>query len=345
MSSDDNRRLVEPLTGREQEVLALLVQGKTNRQVAETLVLSLNTVKWYNRQIYGKLGVANREELVERARELGLVPPEQEQAPSPYPLPVASTPLIGRETELSELRRLLQDGARLVSLVGPGGIGKTRLALEAAHRLAAASQTAPPSSSSLALQGPEGLAPAIAQALRFTFVADLSRDEKAQLLDYLRGKSLLLVLDNFEHLVDGAGLLADIVQAAPGVKLLVTTRERLKLQAEQVYPLAGLGYSPRETPAEAAAEPAMQLFLHHARRVRPSFALREQDLPAFEQLFRLVGGMPLALILAATWVEMMGPAEIAAEVGGTWTSWNPITGTCPSGSAACGPCSTPPGPG
>jgi predicted ATPase len=153
------------------------------------------------------------------------------------------------------------------------------------------------------------------------------------------------VLDNFEHLLDGAGLLADIVQAAPGVKLLVTTRERLKLQAEQVYPLAGLAYAPRETPAEAAAEPAMQLFLHHARRVRPSFALREQDLPAFEQLFRLVGGMPLALILAATWVEMMGPAEIAAEVGGTWTSWKPATGTCPSGSAACGPCSTPPGPG
>jgi predicted ATPase/DNA-binding CsgD family transcriptional regulator len=315
MSSDDNRRLVEPLTGREQEVLALLVQGKTNRQVAETLVLSLNTVKWYNRQVYGKLGAANREEAAERARELGLVPPEQEQAPSPYPLPVASTPLIGRETELSELRRKLQDGARLVSLTGPGGIGKTRLALEAAYRLAAAFADGAAFVELAALQGPEGLVPAIAQALQFTFVADPSRDEKAQLLDYLRGKALLLVLDNFEHLLDGAGLLADIVRAAPGVKLLVTTRERLRLQAEQVYPLAGLVYTPRQTPAQAAAEPAMRLFLHHARRLRPSFALGELDLPAFEQLFRLVGGMPLALILAATWVGMMEPAQIVAEVG------------------------------
>jgi ATP/maltotriose-dependent transcriptional regulator MalT len=171
--------LVEPLTGREQEVLALLLQGVSNRAVAETLVLSLNTVKWYNRQIYGKLGVANREELVERARELGLVPPEQEQAPSPYPLPVASTPLIGRETELSELRRLLQDGARLVSLVGPGGIGKTRLALESAHRLGGSFDDGAAFVELAPLPGPEGLAPAMAQALRFTFVADPTRDEKA----------------------------------------------------------------------------------------------------------------------------------------------------------------------
>lgn len=316
MGSGGKAHLLEPLTDREQEVLELLAQGKTNREIADALVLSVNTVKWYNRQIYGKLGVGNREEAAARARELGLVEAEEEgSGAGRYNLPAKSMPLIGREEELAAVGALLAGEARLVTIVGPGGIGKTCLALEVAHQLAGRFGEGAAFADLAPLASAAGIVPAVAQALRFKPAGGAG--ERRQLLNYLQGKRLLLVLDNFEQLLDGAPLLAEILAAAPQVKLLVTSRERLKLRVEQVYALGGLAYSGWETLEQARQDPAVQLFMHYGRRVRPAYELLEEELAALQQMVQRVDGMPLALILAAAWLELLRPAEIAGEIEGS----------------------------
>jgi predicted ATPase/DNA-binding CsgD family transcriptional regulator len=314
LSTNGDQRYVDLLTGREQDVLHLLAQGKSNRELAEALVLSLNTVKWYARQVYAKLGVANREDAVARARELGLL---AEAAPAlQHTLPAAATPLIGRERELAEVQELLDGDARLISLVGPGGIGKTHLALEAARKHAGFFTDGAAFANLAPLRSAEGIVPALAQVLRFKPAggAGERRDARQQLLDYLRDKALLLVLDNFEHLQAGAALLSDILAAAPQVTLLVTSRERLMLRVEHVYALQGLAFSDWQTVEEAQEAPAVRLFVHYGRRVRPGFALRAEELEALQQLVQLVAGMPLALILASAWLELLSPSEIASEI-------------------------------
>jgi predicted ATPase len=253
---------------------------------------------------------------------------EYEAGPARSRLPEPETPLIGREVELAGVLSLLRDGARLVSIVGPGGIGKTRLALEVAHRIAAESDGARAEGAGpgirvafidlVSISEAPNLVPAMARALEMAFEKGDWVDLKRLLLDYLKGKEMLLLLDNFEHMLDGVSLLNEILQAAPRVKLLVTSRERLRLQAEHVFPLAGLGYSgrtpPWTTPVEANRDPAVQLFRHHARRVRPAFRLRGEHLTPLQEIIHLTEGMPLALILAAGWVRALDLAEIVTEL-------------------------------
>jgi tetratricopeptide (TPR) repeat protein len=135
------------------------------------------------------------------------------------------------------------------------------------------------------------------------------------LLGYLRHKELLLVLDNFEHLLDGAGLLASVLRSAPSVTLLVTSRQRLKLLGETVFPLAGMKFGHWETLEEALADSAVQLFLLGAKRAQADFSLRSEDLPHLARILRLTEGMPLGILLAAGWVNLLSLKEIAVEIG------------------------------
>lgn len=314
MHRDARTHPVESLTDREYEVLQLLAAGHNNRRVAELLVLSIHTVKWYNRQIYGKLGAANRQEAVEVARALGLLPAQEEQTSPGHHLPAPSMPLVGREPELEELQRLLTDGdARLVSIVAPGGMGKTHLALEAAQELAHHFANGVAFANLASLATAEGIVPTIAQALDLR-LAGTSDDPRQQLLGFLRDKSLLLILDNCEHLLESAPLLAEIVAAAPNVRLLVTSRERLQLQAEHVLSLQGLGGRQWQTLEQARKDPAVRLFLQYGRRLRPAITLRDRDLIPMRRILQLTGGMPLALILAAAWLELFELAQIAEEI-------------------------------
>lgn len=235
-------------------------------------------------------------------------------------LPSQATPFIGREAELAELGRLLSEpGTRLLTILGPGGMGKTRLALEAA----AAQLDRFPHGVFLVSLAPltctTNILPAIAEALGFTFYND-ARGEvvnppRQQLLDYLSQKRLLLVIDNFEHLLDGAELVNAILTAARGVKVLATSRARLNLQSEGIFQLSGMQFPDWETPADAHQYGAVRLFLQSARRVVPGFELQSADLIYIARICRLVQGMPLAILLAAAWVELLSPAEIAAEIG------------------------------
>jgi predicted ATPase/transcriptional regulator with XRE-family HTH domain/Tfp pilus assembly protein PilF len=232
---------------------------------------------------------------------------------SPY-LPVPSTSLIGRAPELAGLAHLLAEpDCRLITLVGPGGVGKTHLAIQAATAAAArlAHSVYFVSLASVALA--DGLVPAIAGALGFTLAG--AADASTQLLGHLRDQELLLVLDNVEHLIDSAAaLIADILMQAPGLKLLVTSRERLRVQGEWAVEVAGLPVPHGETVGEIESAGAVALFLRRAHQAQPDFCPTEEDLHAIVRICRLVEGMPIGIEMAAAWVRMLSCAEIAAEI-------------------------------
>lgn len=227
--------------------------------------------------------------------------------------PSPATPLVGREQELDNLRRYLElPDARLITLAGPGGIGKTRLAVELAAQLKTAYRDGVAFVNLQPVAAPEQLVAAIAEAVG----CKLSGAEapRIQLLGHFRDWKLLLLLDNFEHLLAGATLLSELLAAAPGVRLLVTSREVLNLQEEWSYPLLGLAYPPEGATAVALEQyAAVRLFAERALRARPTFALADEP-EAVARICRLAEGMPLAIELAAAWRGALPCAAIADEI-------------------------------
>ena len=302
----------EDLTWREQEVLALLAKRLTNREIGDRLHLTENTVKSHVGKILDKLYAKNRRQAVERAKELGLLDPDRKaDSKLPHTLPAEPTPFIGRAEELAEIRRLM-DETRLLTLTGTGGIGKTRLALQAANVLRDEFKNqvffvplAPISSSKHVIQ-------AIAEAIGFP----LSTEEAPidQLLAHLRMKRLLLVMDNFEHLLESAHLVAEILQKAPNVKVLATSREKLNLQGETSLKITGMSFPAQETSADLRSHDAIELCLHSIRRVNPRFDPDAEDLRHLAHVCRLVEGMPLAIELASAWMGVLTAGDLAKEI-------------------------------
>jgi predicted ATPase len=216
-------------------------------------------------------------------------------------LPSPLTLFVGRERELAELDRLLaQTETRLVTLTGPGGMGKTRLAISAAQRQA---ERQPHGAAFVALQAvaaPGEIVTAIGSAVGL-IVSDQAAP-KAQLLAWLRDRQMLLVLDNFEHLLEGADLVMELLEGAPGLRLVATSREAMNLAGEWAFDVSGLGAA------------ATALFRQSARRVRADFQPSAAEEEAIERICRLVDGMPLAVELAAAWVRTLTCSEIAAEL-------------------------------
>ena len=222
------------------------------------------------------------------------------------------TSFIGRTHELVELKALLVDpSCRLITLAGPGGTGKTRLSIEAARLYGG---EFPDGAVYVALQpvaSTEFLVPAIAAELGLTLRG--GDHPASQLFAYLADRQLLLVLDNFEHIIDAAEFLADMLAAAPSVKLLVSSREALNLSGEQVFNLAGLSFPDESAGAGVEWYDSVRLFVDRATRVKRDFASAEHW-ETIARICRLVQGTPLAVELAATWVKALSPAEIAAEI-------------------------------
>jgi len=232
----------------------------------------------------------------------------------PHNLPPQPTPFIGREQELSEIESLLSDpSCRLLTLVGPGGIGKTRLALEAASQQLGDYSNGVWFVPFVGVSSPEHIVPTLADSLKFSFYGPA--DPKVQILNYLKEKKMLLVLDNFEHLLNGAGLVSEILGTAPEVKCLVTSRELLKLKEEWAFQVKGLEY-PKDEKSEEAVEDysAVQLFLQGAKRSDTSFRLSQEDKPFVVQVCQGVEGMPLGIELASSWARALSLKEIAKEV-------------------------------
>jgi DNA-binding SARP family transcriptional activator/predicted ATPase len=235
-------------------------------------------------------------------------------------LPVPATPFVGRQQELDQIAALLADpGCWLLTLVGPGGIGKTRLAIEAGlQRLNQSAQRVffiPLS----AAETERSIAPAIARAIRLVLRQNGPAPEE-QLLDFLREKRLLLILDSFEGLVHWAGLLEQIHTHAAGIQMLATSRQRLGLQGEWMMEVKGLDY-PGKQPEKTEGIPeafqtysAVELFLQAARRARVTFQASTEELASVSRIAQLLEGMPLGLELAATWVNTLSCQEIADEI-------------------------------
>ena len=262
---------------------------------------------------------------------------------APNNLPENLTPFIGREMELARLGQLISSaGCRLISIVGFGGVGKTRLALQAAR---IALRQFPDGIYFIPLEtvlSPDHLIDSIGMGMGL--VPGAKQDMRTVLLSYLRLKHVLLVLDNFEHLLEGKGALLEILQAAPFVKILVTTRERLLLQSESLVELGGLPFpstlpaAPGDGTAALARAPqsfaAVQLFLERAGRVlqldletalqgsqharedehETLAPLEEQELQAVVRICQLVDGLPLGIELAASLARDYSFTQIAAEV-------------------------------
>jgi predicted ATPase len=228
-------------------------------------------------------------------------------------LPAQTTPFVGREDELAELDHLFADPAiRLVTILGPGGIGKTRLALESAGAQLDTYQHGVYFVPLAPLNDPANIVPTITNALDFQLHGD--NDPKEQLFDYLRQKKILLLMDNFEHLVEGAGLFDDILHAAPEVKVLATSRQKLNLSGETIFTIGGMDFPDWETPEDALQYSAVKLFMQSARRAQASFELEAGDLKYVARICRLVQGLPLGILLAAAWIDVLSLEEITAEI-------------------------------
>ena len=227
-------------------------------------------------------------------------------------LPAEATPFVGRETELTAIVDLLEHGScRLLTLVGPGGIGKTRLAQAAARHVSAHYSDGSAFVALAAVDKAPRMVPAVTGALGLSFYDQ--REPQEQLSGYLQDKELLLVLDNLEQLPDAADLIADLLEACPRLKLVVTSRQRLNLTQEWLFRVTGMRLT-ASTGSTAVEGDAAQFFLRCARRVRHDFVLGQSDRADVVNICQLVGGAPLGIELAAGWLEMLTCKEIASTM-------------------------------
>jgi predicted ATPase len=234
-------------------------------------------------------------------------------------LPALPAPLIGRHREVEQLAQLLRDPlCRLLTLVGPGGIGKTHLAIEtAAHAQDGFAggvffvPLAPANSTRL-------IVPVVAGAIGFGFQSASRANPKSQLFAYLREKQVLLLADSLEHLLAEPGIevLAELLADAPRVKILATSRESSGLPGEWVFEVQGLPAPGDPSAAGFRQNPAVALFLQRARRAQVEFKPAPEDYPAIARICQLADGMPLGIELAAAWVRTLSCAEIAREIEG-----------------------------
>lgn len=229
-----------------------------------------------------------------------------------FSLPLPPTAILGRERELADLRRRRGDGARLITLTGPGGAGKTRLALEAAHELAPGFADGAVFVDLAPVTDPALVISALAEALGLRESGDEPLTE--QVRAWLTPKRLLIVLDNFEHVVGAAGEVAALLASAPGLMVLATSRAPLQVRAEQTVEVGPLALPDTNTTAAIVASPAVALFLDRARAAGASLALSEGNARVIGDIVRRLDGLPLAIELAAARATLLPPEALLARL-------------------------------
>ena len=326
--------LAKPLTRREHEILNLLAQDHTAPEIAERLTIALSSVKWHILQIYGKLEVNRRQHALRRAAELGLLAsppptlntPARNSAPpdgltepllTPLPerqhnLPLGLTNFFGREVEIARLSALLADH-RLVTLSGPGGVGKTRLSLQVAERALGDFSGGVWLVELAALSDPRLIPQQVAATLGLR--TEPARPIVDTLAGFLRDQQLLIVLDNCEHLLDGGARLADhLLRTCAWLRILATSREPLGITGEAVFHVPSLPFpNPDNLPPleQFDAYTAVSLFVDRAGLVRPEYQVTDQNGASVARICQRLDGIPLAIELAAARLNILTTAELA----------------------------------
>lgn len=310
---------VESFSSRELEIIHLVSDGLSNREIAQKLHLSIETIKWYNKQVFMKLGVKNRTQAANKAEELKLL--EKDQTPSAKAkrgklgnLPVTLSSYVGREKEIEEIKDLLKHN-RLVTLTGAGGSGKTRLALQVAEELQENYRDGVWLVEMANIRDQSQIVEAIAIALNIT---DKSNETLSEVLKHiLSRKHLLLLIDNLEHLLDSVPLISDLLAAAPQLSVLGTSRERLHIYGEQeysVHPLRLPEPTSNSNSEELKTVEAIALFIERARAVHPNIPLDGKTLEDIARICEWLDGLPLAIELCAPLVKVFPPAMIAERI-------------------------------
>jgi serine/threonine protein kinase/tetratricopeptide (TPR) repeat protein len=228
-------------------------------------------------------------------------------------LPAQTTGFVGREEELIRLSHVLDRAdVRLITLLAPGGMGKTRLAIEIAHAHLDSFIDGVFFVPLAPVSTPQGIVTAIIDALKFSFSGDI--DPKQQLVQILSTKYLLLILDNFEHLLSDVSLVVDILEAAPAIKIMATSRSKLNLQGETLFTMDGMKMPETEKLEDVLQTSAAQLFMQTAQRIHPGFTLTAHDAPYLSRICQQVEGLPLGILLAAAWVDTLSLPEITSEI-------------------------------
>jgi predicted ATPase/DNA-binding CsgD family transcriptional regulator len=328
------KTLVEPLTRREAQMLSLLAAGYSRSEIAAHLTLALSSVKFHLHHLYAKLGVNSKRQALSRARALGLLapPPPADQparpvglaavgraaelGPAPrHNLPLQVTRFFGREAEQAQLRERLDEN-RLVTLTGPGGVGKTRLALRTAEELLPGYTDGVWLVEMAPLTDPALVAQQVAASLGL-------RDEPRRpiletLTSFLRDRQVLLVLDNCEHLLAACAQLADsLLRACPRVRLLASSRAPLGIAGEAIFAVPSLSFpNPDHLPPidQMTDYAAVSLFLDRARLVLPDYQVAAQNAAALARICQRLDGIPLALEMAAARLNILNADQLAGRL-------------------------------
>lgn len=240
----------------------------------------------------------------------GDFPPLRSLDAVPNNLPEQVTELIGRDAELAQLQALLREN-RLVTVLAPGGTGKTHLSIQAAANLTADYHDGVYFIPLADITSSDDIVQTVAEAVNLALSS--SEDPRTQLLEYLSPRTQLLIFDNFEHVAEGAEIVSAILETAPSIDIIATSRSRLQLSGEAILLLKGLDteWSPSD---EAPTSSGVQLFVDSARRIQPNIALADEDLASIGKILRLTDGMPLGILLAAAWVDVLSIPDIATEI-------------------------------
>ncbi len=226
-------------------------------------------------------------------------------------LPIVPSRFIGRESELNRVAQLL-DTNRMVTILGTGGIGKTRIAMQVGHAQLRVFKHGVYFVSMASIKSPEHIPAAIAGVLNFAFQP--RKKIIHQLLNTLQSKQILLILDNFEHLVSGAPVLASILEECPEVAMLITSQERLYIRGETVCEISGMAYPSGTETVPHTEYSALSMFEYHAGLIETEFKLDDSNFGDVVRICRMVEGVPLAIELAASLVRVLSCREIADEI-------------------------------
>lgn len=311
----------EGLNDRALEILRLLADGLTDREIAERVVMTINTVKWYNRQIYSILGVSSRTQAIARAHEWQLLNETGEYEPTVKPtthsnkhnLPAESTHFIGRKRDIATIKQLL-GSTRLLTLVGPPGTGKTRLSLRVARELIDSFRDGVYFVALAPISDPDLVVNAIANAIGVNEAKGQPIIET--LKRHLRNNDLLLVMDNFEHVLTAAPQISDLLEAAPRIKVLATSREPLHLYGEQEYAVQPLELPDAEhvDPQALASCESTALFRQQARAVQSDFEFTPENALDVAKICVRLEGLPLAIELAAARIKLLTPPALLSRL-------------------------------